>query len=104
MRVRACSSLRAQFAAAHAPRSQPRLYPPPPTSYEPRYAHFKREVLGSAAAPNALAIGGGHGRASSFEVTIVRGSAPPKLVYSKLSTGRFPDFDALARQITSGAV
>ncbi len=63
-----------------------------------------REVLGSAAAPNALAIGGGQGRPSSFEVSVARGGDAPKLVYSKLSTGRFPDFAALARQITAGAV
>lgn len=74
-----------------------------PCSYEPRYHQFKSEVLGSAASPDALAIAGGAGRSGSFEVSVTR-SAEAKLVYSKLATGRFPDFAALAKQIVAGTV
>lgn len=104
MRVSRAVSLALRGACARAPSS---LHSAPrslTTRYEPRYAHFQREVLGSAATPAALAIAGGHGRPSSFEVTVARAGAPPTLIYSKLSTGRFPDFAALAAQITSGAI
>ena len=88
MRVSRAVSLALRGACARATSS---LHSAPrslTTRYEPRYAHFQREVLGSAATPAALAIAG----------------APPTLIYSKLSTGRFPDFAALAAQITSGAI
>ena len=73
----------------------------PACSYEPRFHQLKSEILGSAASPDALAIAGGYGRSSSFEVTVARGAAA-QLVYSKLATGKFPDFAALAKQIVAG--
>ncbi len=46
---------------------------------------------------------GAAGRSSSFEVTVTVGDAPATLVHSKLTTGAFPAFEALAKSIVDSA-
>lgn len=45
-------------------------------------------------------VSGGAGRPSSFEVVVGEG-ASAKVVYSKLQSGSFPDFAALAKELVA---
>ena len=83
--------------ATHAPTEE--LTPTSLTSssrplrgYEPKYRMLESAI--KKLAPTA-AVTGKTGRVSSFEV-VVDGT----VVYSKLATGAFPDFNKLAAQIT----
>ena len=49
------------------------------------------------------AVTGATGRSSSFEVQVTVGDAQPALMHSKLTTGAFPDFSALAKAIVDSA-
>jgi hypothetical protein len=51
--------------------------------------------------PHAI-VSGAVGRASSFEVVVGEGPAA-KVAYSKLQTGSFPDFEALAKELVAAA-
>jgi hypothetical protein len=48
-------------------------------------------------------VSGAAGRTSSFEVTVSVGGAAAAVVYSKLATGSFPAFEALAQSIVDSA-
>lgn len=48
----------------------------------------------------SVVIDGGAGTSSSFEVIVIRPTGT-QLVYSKLATGRFPDFTQLAAAIAA---
>jgi hypothetical protein len=49
-------------------------------------------------------VSGAVGRTSSFEVQVTVGdAATPTLMHSKLTTGAFPDFQALAKAIVDSA-
>ena len=48
-------------------------------------------------------VSGAAGRSSSFEVNVSVGGAAASLVHSKLATGSFPAFEALAQSIVDSA-
>ncbi len=48
-------------------------------------------------------VSGAVGRTSSYEVTVSVGGAPPAVVHSKLATGSFPSYEALAQSIVDSA-
>ncbi len=82
------------------------LASPPPTqhahtfSYAPKFQILQRAIL---ALMPAATVTGATGRSSSFEVLVTVGEGEPVQVYSKLSTGAFPAFDALAKSIVDSA-
>ena len=49
---------------------------------------------------NDVIVDGGTGRSGSFEVTVIRPTGT-SLVYTKLATGRFPDYAQLAAAIAA---
>lgn len=48
-------------------------------------------------------VSGAVGRTSSFEVTVTVAAGAPTVVHSKLTSGSFPVFDALAKTIVDSA-
>lgn len=61
--------------------------------YGRRYEDLRREIL--AAFPNAD-VSGSKGRRTSFEVTM-----NGQLAYSKLQTGKFPDYSSVVKAVAA---